>query len=193
MRPRFLLLAPLLAAVAVAGSDTALLPQADAASGSVPAGQARVFTGSGLYGHIDGGAEIFFEFGFEEATVQRYLYGGETAVEVELYRMTDPTAALGIYLQRCGNRCDAPDVHPQFSRYTTVGQVQLTFAKDRFFAVITAEKAGGYTEAALETLAFEVARRLPLRQPPLDPFRDPAFGLPPGWCRRCSQSRRRRS
>ncbi|HVN75622.1 MAG TPA: DUF6599 family protein [Thermoanaerobaculaceae bacterium] len=172
-----------LASAALAVSDAALLPPPDAASGFAPVGQPRVFTGSALYGHIDGGAEIFFEFGFEAATVQRYTCLDES-LEVELYGMTDPTAALGIYLQRCGGRCDAPGRRDQISRYATFGRSQLTFAKDRFFVVITAEEVHPRTDAALETLAVVISNRLAAdarRRSRPDSFTDPALGLSPGW------------
>ncbi len=174
MRRRAALLAPLLAAAASA-SAAPPIPAAGVPDGWAPAGPERVFTGSGLYGHIDGGAEIFFEFGFEEATVQRYAAGGET-VEVEAYRMADPEAALGIFLQRCGNRCEPPGSHPGFPAYTTIGRTQLMFARDRVLAVVTADGAGGKARDALPAFAAELAKRLPPDQPP-----DPGAALPPGW------------
>jgi len=46
-----------------------------------------VFSAKDLYGYIDGGAELFFEFGFSELTVQRYRCG-ERELSLDLYRMT---------------------------------------------------------------------------------------------------------
>ncbi|HPB73006.1 MAG TPA: hypothetical protein PLX71_08505, partial [Phycicoccus sp.] len=54
-----------------------------------------------LYNYIDGGAELFLEFGFEACTVQQYKRGADEAV-MEVYRMDDPVAARGIYLMKCG-------------------------------------------------------------------------------------------
>ncbi len=172
---RLALLAPLLASAAVAASDTALLPPAGTAPGFVVAGPARVFTGSALYGHIDGGAEIFFEFGFEEAAVQRYAKGAGT-VEVELYRMADPTAALGIYLARCGARCEAPGTHAGFPAYTTVGRAQVAFVQERYFVVVTGDGPGLAADGAVPAFASAVTKRLPA-----DRAVDPAAALPAGW------------
>jgi hypothetical protein len=66
-----------------------------------PAGPDLLYRQHDLYGRIDGGAELFLEFGFEELTVRR-LEGADGVVEVETYRMRDPAAALGIYLAKCG-------------------------------------------------------------------------------------------
>ena len=155
--------------------DASLLPSAETLNGWKLAGPARVFSGSGLYGHIDGGAEIFFEFGFEELTVQRYANGAHT-VEVELYRMTDSVAALGIYLLRCGNRCEAQGTLQGFPSHTTRGRAQLMFAEDRFLAVITVNKTDGQGGAALPAFASEVTRHLPPDRPP-----ELGASLPTGW------------
>ena len=45
----------------------------------------RLFRGAELYGHIDGGAEIYLELGFIEAAVARLERGG-SAVDAEVYR-----------------------------------------------------------------------------------------------------------
>ena len=54
-----------------------------------------------LFNYIDGGAELFLEFGFQSLQLQKY--GREKdEVAVEAYLMENPTAALGIYLLKCG-------------------------------------------------------------------------------------------
>ena len=56
----------------------------------------RTFTTESLYDHIDGGAELFLELGFDRVEVQHYT-AGEAEVAVEVYLMRDSPAALGIY------------------------------------------------------------------------------------------------
>ena len=114
-------------------------------------GKPRLFPGSELYAHIDGGAEIFFEFGFEEATVQRYRSpNGE--VVVERYTMSDPLAALGIYLGKCGK--ETPD--PGFAERHTAGRFQLMFVRDRYFVIVN-DPAG---TPALTSVLVEFARSI---------------------------------
>ncbi|MGD1146629.1 MAG: DUF6599 family protein [Thermoanaerobaculaceae bacterium] len=163
-----------LAARAFASGDASLFPSSGSLKGWNPEGPAKVFAGSGLYGHIDGGAEIFFEFGFEELTVQRYS-NGRGSIDVEIYRMTDPTAALGIYLQRCGNRCEEPVIHRGFPTYTSWGRTQFMASQNRFLVIITADSGDQRTVTALSAFASDVARRLPPGRPP-----DPGDRLPPG-------------
>ena len=163
------------AARAFGSGDAPLLPAAGSLHDWNPDGPAGVFTGTGLYGHIDGGAEIFFEFGFEELTVRRYA-GGRGSIEVEIYRMADPTAALGMYFQKCGNRCDDPAAHRGLPTYTSWGRTQFMAVQDRFLVIITASAGDEQTSGALSAFAADVASRLPKGQPP-----DPADRLPPGW------------
>ena len=59
------------------------------------------FTKSDLYGHINGGAELFLEFGFEILTVARYS-DGVNELTLEAYQMESHASALGIYLMKCG-------------------------------------------------------------------------------------------
>jgi hypothetical protein len=61
----------------------------------------RSFKANNLYGHIDGGAELFLELGFKELIVN-YYSNGKSEIVVELYEMESPISALAIYLQKCG-------------------------------------------------------------------------------------------
>ncbi|MFI5143714.1 MAG: DUF6599 family protein [Thermoanaerobaculales bacterium] len=155
---RLLALAVLLAGRAALGGDISLLPT----DGVLPAwtadSRAKVFTGSALYGHIDGGAEIFFEFGFEELTVQRYDHGAD-AIEVELYRMRDAAAALGIYLGRCGR--ETPD--PSLPGRNTAGAYQVLLAQNRYLLIVSDFSGNGQLAQALVALARAIATRLPLQ------------------------------
>ncbi len=87
---------------------TALLatagPPAHAAAAHHPeaAGPLLRFSAENLYGRIDGGAELFLEFGFRELVIQEYR-SGAVKLELETYVMESPLAALGIYLAKCGH------------------------------------------------------------------------------------------
>lgn len=56
----------------------------------------RIFTGSGLYGFMNGGAEQFLEYGVSRLTARDVLYKGED-YSVEIYEMPTPEDAFGIY------------------------------------------------------------------------------------------------
>jgi len=146
----------LLAAALAAAGDETLLPAAGVVAGCTRYGAVLVYPGAELYGLIDGGAEIFLELGFERATVQRYACGGEE-ISLELYRMRDATAALGVYVQKCGR--ETPD--PSLAARHTIGRVQLQLVRGDLYLVATADAPGEEIRAALLGLAGAVVDRLP--------------------------------
>ncbi len=159
----------LLAAAAepAAADDLALLPADGAIAGCTRSGAVEKYTGSELYGLIDGGAELFLELGFTRATVQRYAFAGQE-VTLELYRMRDPGAALGVYLMKCGR--ETPD--PALAVRHTVGRVQLQLVKADIYVVVTGERAAGSLRGALVGLADTAASRV------VAAFADPLAALP---------------
>lgn len=73
-----------------------LLPASGEVNGWEREGESMSFRGEGLFDHIDGGADIYFEYGFVTVVTQVYKKEDE-AVSVEIYGMEDPAAAFGIY------------------------------------------------------------------------------------------------
>ena len=64
--------------------------------GIIVAGESNSYVGNELFDYMNGGAEIYYEYGFEQAYVQSYLIS-EKKVTVEVFRMTLPAHAYGIY------------------------------------------------------------------------------------------------
>ena len=56
----------------------------------------REFTGSGLYGFMNGGAEQFLEYGVSKLVARDVVYEGQEYT-VEIYDMPTPEDAFGIY------------------------------------------------------------------------------------------------
>jgi hypothetical protein len=118
-------------------------------------GVVRTFRAADLYGHIDGGAELFLEFGFQELVVQNYKSGSDE-LSLELYRMTDPVAARGIYLMKAG-----PESSKQLTFPHTLGPYQLLLARDQYLVILN--NLEGRTEREAEMI--ELARHLEVRLP----------------------------
>lgn len=88
----------------------------------------RVFAGGELFGHINGGAELFLEFGFEDLTVCKYI-NDNLVLELEVYKMENTLAALGIYLIKTGQETPLTEI----SARNTVNPYQLVITSGRFF------------------------------------------------------------
>lgn len=89
------------------------------------------FAGGGLFNYIDGAAELFTEFGFQDVEVCRYGKG-ERELDLELYRMENSDAALGVYLMKCGKETPLPGVRARNS----ADPYQLIIVKGPYFVVI---------------------------------------------------------
>ena len=123
-------------------------------------GPMKVFTSEDLYGHINGGAEAFLELGFDQLTVQKYR-DGANELTVDLYRMTDPTAARGIYLARCGK--ETPD--PSLKERHTASRQQILLQRDRYYLVLYNTAGGAANAPILARAAQAIVARLPADAP----------------------------
>jgi hypothetical protein len=150
----------LAALVPTAAAAQTVVPADNAVAGWKKSAPARTFAQADLYGYIDGGAELFLEFGFEELVVQKYRNGaGEMAVEA--YRMTDPVAAAGIYLMKAGR--ETPD--PAFKERHTANKYQLMFERNRYYVVINNLAGKDSLRPAVLQFASAVAAALPPAAP----------------------------
>ncbi len=55
------------------------------------------YSGEDLFTYINGGAEIYHEYGFKQVVVQDYKNANERSLSVEIFKMENPAAAYGIY------------------------------------------------------------------------------------------------
>jgi hypothetical protein len=93
--------------------------------------QSRTFTGESLYGYIDGGAELYLEYGFDTLIVTELTCNGRD-IEVEAYRMNDDEAAFGIFsVSRF--RCNGG---PKLTEHLCRSAYQLQFCKGPYYISI---------------------------------------------------------
>jgi len=55
------------------------------------------FSENNLYDFIDGGADLYFEYGFAQAVISDYLNKEGVKIRCEIYRMTTDSSAYGIF------------------------------------------------------------------------------------------------
>jgi hypothetical protein len=88
-----------MAASAVA--NPLIMREIDGIPGWKRQGPPERFTREGLYGYIDGGAEIVLPYGFRELSVFKFKPAAATAapkeIVVEIYRMASGAGAFGLY------------------------------------------------------------------------------------------------
>lgn len=91
----------------------------------------RVFTGTSLYGYIDGGAELYLEYGFSEAVVSEASFQGGK-YKTEVYKMNGPEEAFGIF-SVSKYRCLSI---PSLTKFTCQTKYQLQLCKGPYYISI---------------------------------------------------------
>lgn len=91
----------------------------------------RTFNGPSLFGYINGGAELYLEYGFQFASTAEIDYMGGR-YKTEIYGMADPEAAFGIY-SVSKFRCPAS---PDISEFTCQNKYQLQICKGSYYISI---------------------------------------------------------
>ncbi len=139
-----------------------LLPSGQEAGEWKENGPPQEFKGEDLYLYIDGGAEIYREYGFEEVLVQEYRDREGKGLSLELFRMTSPEAAYGMYTfkRSLGGTPIKIGAEGQLEDY------YLNFWKGNFLVTITGQDESPATSKGLLDLARAVTGKI---QGPSDP------------------------
>jgi len=95
---------------------------------------------------------------------------------VEIYRMTDPAAATGVYLMKRGK--ETPDA--AFKARHTINRHQLMFVRGRYYVTVNNLSGTDQMQPALVTFGGEIAGKLPPDRVPAELEALPKAGLVPG-------------
>ena len=110
----------------------------------------RTFVGEALYGFMNGGSELFLEYGFKELRALDVTYKNQT-YSIEIYTMPTPEDAFGIYSLHTF-KCIEKDTlfdYACFSRY------QLQAIKgDTYVSIVYEEPFSGINNDAVELFHY---------------------------------------
>lgn len=155
-----------------AASPAAFLPAAGAVSGWAPAGETQVYHPDNLYDMVDGQADAFFVYGFEQVVTQKYQNAAGDSLEIALWELATPADAYGLFTSgltgepvSIGNGGD-----------TDPGR-RVAFWQDHYWVQVYSRQQ--LPDADLQALAKAVAKNLP------------AGGSPPALVDRLPQDTRR--
>jgi len=115
----------------------------------------RIYKGNQLYEYINGGAEIYLEYGFVQVITQEYFHGDESLV-VDIYEMADPQAAFGIYSIHRHPQVTPLQVGDEGYQY----EYQTTFWQDHFYIVIMGYKSDRATQNVLAEFAKKISKKI---------------------------------
>jgi hypothetical protein len=113
------------------------------------------YEGEALYDYINGGAELYLSYGLAGMTGCKYNGDGLPQITAEIYEMTSPANAFGVYTQsRDREELEYGQGSQSLSDY-------VLFWKDRYCVVITTQKATPESEKAIRHLASLVDKAIP--------------------------------
>jgi hypothetical protein len=152
--------------------------------GWIPQGEPATYDADGLWELINGAADTFLAYGFEEVTVQRYSQQ-EVTVSIAVYDMGAPLDAFGIY------RTEAPADEPALpigAEAVVSPPYQSLLLKDRYYVKVEAYE-GELDRATGEALVSAIAASLPGDSGlPAEFAALPASGMVPGSARYTRES-----
>jgi hypothetical protein len=110
-----------------------LLPDPSGLRGWAVDGDHQLFEGEDLFIYIDGGAEIYLEYGFARVIVQDYRNDAGSRLSLEIFEMQSPESAYGMFTFKRRPRGEplALGDDGQLADY------YLNFRRGRFLATIT--------------------------------------------------------
>ena len=133
-----------------------LLPTGDSIGKWHPVDTARIYEGNDLFLFIDGGADVFLEYGFRRVVAVEYQNNQEKSVNLEIYEMDDAQAAYGIYSIRTSER--ATEV-----RLGQEGRSQrdyIMFWKGKYYVSVAGLDSTSQCREGMEVLARAVDRNI---------------------------------
>jgi hypothetical protein len=119
-------------------------------------GEIEVFRGDSLYHYINGGAEIYHTYGFEEVA-HAYYQADDYEISVDLYEFEEPAGAYGLYSTL---RPPDPEVFPVGVEGFASSHTR-DFVKGRYMARVSAYEANDKTSTAMDSLAATLAETVP--------------------------------
>ena len=132
-----------------------LLPGDGVPEGWARSDEARVFPGDALFSHINGGAELYLDYGFDRLAVQDYT-SGALEVRVEIYAMNDADGAGGIF----GENSKGIELAEDFGVACTLDDYQIVFHRGRYYVSITCYEPNEAVAAAMAALAGAVDKAI---------------------------------
>ncbi|MEW6654266.1 MAG: DUF6599 family protein [Bacteroidota bacterium] len=103
--------------------------------------RSEYYSGDALWGIINGGADIYLEYGFDKLLLQEVEWNGIN-FRVEFYKMIKPTSAFGIFSVshfKCGRQ-------DTLSKYVCITPFQVQCALGRFYISIANDKGNNEAE-----------------------------------------------
>lgn len=115
-----------------------------------------IFAGEDLYKFIDGGADIYFEYGFQQVGSAEYQNSKSISIKLEIYEMTSAPAAYGMYSINAGTQGKTVKVGNE----GVLNEYYLVFWKDKYLTFISSDDTTGETLEGILILAESIDKNI---------------------------------
>ncbi|HVO72552.1 MAG TPA: DUF6599 family protein [Ignavibacteriaceae bacterium] len=128
----------------------------DSIEGWKAEGSAAIYTGEELYRLIDGGADIFNEYGFSRVLTRSYFDAEDRSISIEIYGMNDSAAAFGIFSLITFNTG-----HPiEFKCDAYAGDGYLLFQKGKYYISLSGSESTKAVQNALIKIGLLIEKNI---------------------------------
>jgi len=117
------------------------------------------YRGEDLYEYINGGAEIYHDYGFKQVVVQDFRNRNEKAISLEIFEMEDAESAFGIYTFKTRSE----DKKVSFGSDGQLSDYYLNFWKGNLLVTITGFDEDKETIEGLRELARAVDAKIKIK------------------------------
>ncbi len=132
------------------------LPGAFDSAGAERISEIRTFKGESLYEYIDGGAEIYQEYGFIEVSTANYA-ADDIEMIIDIYRFADESNAFGLYAVHRPPQPNLIAIGAEGFRTS----LSVDFVKGAFYVRILWFEQSDRTSGIITALAAEIGSLLP--------------------------------
>jgi len=136
----------------------------------------QVYRGDDLFSLIDGGADLYLEYGFTQVVSAQYADPSSNNIQVEIYEMIDVPSAYGIF----SLTQQASEWSDQFGNLSSVNHDYISFWKNKYYVNISWSSRQHLDEPLLAKLANLTEQKIPDEGEYPDllrSFREPAQGM----------------
>ncbi len=119
-------------------------------------GAPRAYRGEGLYEYINGGAEIYHEYGFRQVVVQDFKREDGRSISVEIFEMEDSSSAYGIFTFKT----NPEDKEISLGSDGLLSDYYLNFWKARYLVTLTGFDENEETIRGLQNIAHSIDRKI---------------------------------
>jgi hypothetical protein len=116
----------------------------------------KVFNGDELFTYMDGGAEVYLEYGFEKIAVAQYLVDGKEQIQGEIYQMKEASGAYGNFTFYITNGVTKVDIGTDGA----YNDYYLAFWKGPFLVVVSSPLPTDSTINRIKYLASKIANNI---------------------------------